>query len=404
MELIPVYQPIVDLDTGFTVAYEALARGPGGESPAGLFAAARAEGRLAEFDLACQLAAVEGALGAGLPSSTALFVNIEPEVVGTPAPPAVIERLREARRRLTVFLEITERAITHRPAELLQTIESLRADGVGIALDDVGADPRSLALLPVLRPDVIKLDMSLVRDEPTSSSAMVMNAVCAHAEATGATILAEGIEAEDHLLIARTLGATLGQGWYFGRPGPLPARPSQSLAGARRLEPPGTDRAVSAVEVVAERHPLRPGRKDLLLEVTRRLEAHAEALGAECVIVSAFQQARFFPDRTRRRYERLASQAALVGALGVGLTAEPARGVRGAPIAADDPLRDEWDVAVIGPHFAAALVARDLGDSGPDHLRRFKFALTFDRENVVDVVQALLSRMVGVPAHQSLAA
>lgn len=404
MQPTSVFQPIVDLVTGTTVGYEALARGPRSEPPAALFAAARAQGRLAEFDWACRATAARGALEAGLGASTALFVNVEPEVIGTPAPADVVDCINTARRRLTIFLEITERAITDRPAELLDTIELLRADGAGIALDDVGVDPRSLALLPVLRPDVIKLDMSLVRDMPTSSSALVMNAVWAHAEATGATILAEGIETEEHLLVARTLGASLGQGWYFGRPGPLPSSPVPSLTGARRLEVRPPRRAVSPVEVVAEHHPLRPGRKDVLLAITSRLEAHARALGKECVVVSAFQEACFFSQSTRRRYEELASRAALVAALGVGLPAEPAPGVRGAPIEPHDPLRGEWDIAVIGPHFAAALVARDLGDSGPDHLRRFGFALTFEREKVVDVVQSLLSRVVAVPARSQLAA
>lgn len=69
-------------------------------------------------------------------------------------------------------------------------------------------------------------------------------------------------------------------------------------------------------------------------------------------------------------------------------------GVRGTAIGEDDPLACEWDVAVLGPHFAAALVARDLGDDGPDRERAFEFALTFDRELVVDVVATLLHRVV----------
>ena len=404
MEPTSVFQPIVDLTTGTTVGYEALARGLAGEPPAALFAAAREQGRLAELDWACRAAAARGALDAGLGASTALFVNIEPEVIGTPPPADAAGCIEAARRRLTIFLEITERAITDRPAELLDAIELLRADGAGIALDDVGVDPRSLALLPVLRPDVIKLDMSLVRDTRASSSALVMNAVWAHAEATGAAIVAEGIETEEHLLIARTLGASLGQGWYFGRPGPLPSSPARSLTNTRRLERRPPRRAVSPVEVVAEHHPLRPGRKDLLLAVTKRLEAHARALGKECVVVSTFQEASFFSESTRRRYAELASGAALVAALGVGLPAEPAPGVRGAPIDPHDPLRGEWDIAVIGPHFAAALVSQDLGDSGPDNLRRFGFTLTFEREKVVDVVQSLLSRVVALPARSRLAA
>jgi DICT domain-containing protein len=71
----------------------------------------------------------------------------------------------------------------------------------------------------------------------------------------------------------------------------------------------------------------------------------------------------------------------------------PAPGVRGAAIAGDDPLRDEWSVVVLGPHFAGALVAVDLGDDGPDEERRFDFALTYDRDLVVDAGNALMGRI-----------
>jgi hypothetical protein len=264
---------------------------------------------------------------------------------------------------------------------------------VGIALDDVGADPRSLALLPVLRPDVVKLDMSLVRDATTRESAAVMTAVCAHAEATGAVILAEGVETEEHLLVARTLGARFAQGWFFGRPGPLPV-PLHTRAGSSpRITLPGRVASESPVGIVEARVPLRPGRKDILIGVSHHLEAQARRLGEEAVVVSTFQEDRYFTPDTCRRYAELAEGAALVAALGVGLAPEPAPGVRGAPITPDDPLGCEWDVAVLGPHFAAALVARDAGDDGPEQMRRFDFALTFDRELVVDVVQALLGRV-----------
>ncbi len=58
---------------------------------------------------------------------------------------------------------MTERALANKPAELLRVVEDIRAQGWGIALDDVGADWRSLALMPFIRPDVIKLDMHLVQ-------------------------------------------------------------------------------------------------------------------------------------------------------------------------------------------------------------------------------------------------
>ena len=80
-------------------------------------------------------------------------------------------------------------------------------------------------------------------------------------------------------------------------------------------------------------------------------------------MLASFQDADFFTPRSRERYETLARSAALVGALGFGLGDEPAPGVRGAGLREDEALVGEWDVAVVGPHFAGAFVARDLGDT-----------------------------------------
>lgn len=387
-----VYQPIVELMTGRVVAYEALARGPEGspfESPVALFDAARGEGRVAELDLACAEAAITGALRARLHAPATLFVNAEPEALSGSA-----ERLAAlaAGTHLPVVVEITERALTARPAELLEAVDRLRAAGLGIALDDVGADERSLALLPLLCPDVVKLDLSLIHGHPSRMSGEVMNGVCAYAEATGASVVAEGIEDEGHLLAAESLGATLAQGWYFGRPGPLPvspsvAQPATTLRVARRQV------SHSPVALVHRRRSLRVGRKDVLLSASRALEAKAAELGAHAVVAAAFQDVRHFTPATQTRYARLAQRASLVAALGVGMGVEPAPGVRGADLARDDILRHEWNLAVLGPHYAGALVARDLGDSGPDRERRFEFVLTFDRELVVDVAAALVGRV-----------
>jgi DICT domain-containing protein len=75
----------------------------------------------------------------------------------------------------------------------------------------------------------------------------------------------------------------------------------------------------------------------------------------------------------------------------------PVAGVRGADLAADDPLRREWDLVVIGPRFAAALVARDRNDHGPDADRRFDFVITHDRDLVIRAAEPLLRRLVPQP-------
>ena len=160
-----VYQPIVDLRNGSVVAYEALVRGPDGgefEQPDPLFAAAREQGFTAELDWACRAAAFDGALAAGLSAPSTLFVNVEPDAVDAPCPPQFLNTMVRAREGVRAVFEVTERALANKPAELLRVVEEIRAQGWGIALDDVGADWRSLALMPFIRPDVIKLDMHLV--------------------------------------------------------------------------------------------------------------------------------------------------------------------------------------------------------------------------------------------------
>jgi EAL domain-containing protein (putative c-di-GMP-specific phosphodiesterase class I) len=117
-----------------------------------------------------------------------------------------------------VVHELTERGLVQRPAEVLRAVEDLRSKQWGIALDDLGADWRSLALLPFVRPDVVKLDMDLVAQPIDERAARLGKAARAYAEWSGARVLAEGLESHAHVERALALGATLGQGWLFGRP------------------------------------------------------------------------------------------------------------------------------------------------------------------------------------------
>src|SRR5262249_59956021 len=135
-------------------------------------------------------------------------------------------------------------------------------------------------------------------------------------------------------------------------------------------------------EIVAAKRQLRRADKRLLLELCHSIERQTANQGSAAVVISSVQEARYFTDETARRYATLAEDAALVAALGVGMDHEPAPGVRGVHLCPEEPLRREWNVTVLGPHFGAAFVARDLDDSGPDEDRRFDFAMTHDRELV----------------------
>lgn len=127
-------------------------------------------------------------------------------------------------------------------------------------------------------------------------------------------------------------------------------------------------------EVVAAKRQLHRADKRLLIELSRSIERQTVNQGSTAVVMSTFQDAAYFTPRTARHYAALAEDAALVAALGVGMDREPAPGVRGVHIDADEELRGEWNVIVLGPHFGAAFVARDLGDTGADRDRRFDFA------------------------------
>ncbi|HEX5922746.1 MAG TPA: diguanylate cyclase [Baekduia sp.] len=391
-----LYQPIVDLASGETLGYEALARGPEGSPlhrPDRLFAAAAAAGRTVELDWTCRVVAVRGALEAGLDRTSSLFINCEPAAIGTLCPAEHLALWERAQRELDLVLEITERAVTARPAELVRALGEARSVGHAIALDDVGADVRSLALLGLVEPDVIKLDLRLVQDRPSTDQAAIVSAVAAERERTGAQILAEGIESAAQVTIAHALGATLGQGWQFDRPGPLVAPPPAGRV--RRHTAKAPELAGSTpFEVIGAVRQIGEAPKRVLLPMSHHLEERALRIGEGAVILSAFQEARHFTKATARRYEALARRASLVAAFGVGMPDEPVHGVRGAQLDPDDALAGEWSVIVLGPHFAGALVGRDLGDvDRADDERRFAFATVYERGSVIAAARTLLSRI-----------
>jgi EAL domain-containing protein (putative c-di-GMP-specific phosphodiesterase class I) len=393
-----VFQTIIDLDSGEVVGYEALARGPVGplESPTAMFSAARAEQLLPELDEACRDAAFIGAAAAGMSAPLTLFVNVEPEVLNGAPIGRLLAFANRAPSDLEVVLEITERALARHPAELLATVERVRDLGWGVALDDVGAEPASLTFMSLLQPDVIKLDLRIVQDRPSFAIAAIMNAVNAYAERTGALVLAEGIETPAHLKVAQGLGCTLGQGWLFGPAGPTEARDfaigKLNLLEARRVWTAGA--LTSPFACLPPETNLRRSPKAMLVEVSKQLEREAIRIGESCVVASTFQDARHFTPATAERYCKLVQNVGFACALGENLPAEPLPGLRGASLLTADPLRDEWAVVVLSPHFSAALLGRDLGDTGPDMERMFEYTLTYRRPTVIQAACCLLARVV----------
>ena len=213
-----LFQPIVDLRTEDVIGYEALARGPAGspwERPPELFAQARLEGRLREMDWACRVAAVRDVRACSTVSPEwRLFLNAEPEVLGSSCPDGLLVDWVGGTDELSVVVEVTERALIHGPRRLIAAVDELRDLGCEIALDDVGSNEASVALLPLIEPDVVKLDAALLRNADVAT----LRVVDRYLERSAAALVAEGIETEADRSTAVALGADWGQGYLFARP------------------------------------------------------------------------------------------------------------------------------------------------------------------------------------------
>lgn len=393
--LSPVLQPIVVLPTGDIIGFEALARWPNlnNPCPVDVFAFASQAGQLDELDQLCVDAAIDAALARRLPRATLLAVNCEP---GSPyVGCSDNDLLARGHGELNIMFELTERSLMIHPRALLAKVAALRRDGFLIALDDVGAHPDSLSLLDVLMPDVIKLDLQLVQTQPRRDRTRTIAAVLAHQERTGATILAEGIENDDHLEQALVLGATLGQGFKYWRPGadeevqPWP-QPVKAQLPQRVLSSP--------CDLLSGNATRRTARKEILTALSQNIEDHALHTADPPMVLSTLQEVRNFTAGTRRRYLHLARSCPLVAVFGQKLPADLGFGIRGVALRDTDPLCNEWTVVALGAQIAVALIARECEDSenrdGPDNDRRFEFTITYNRSLVTAVARTLLDRML----------
>ncbi len=389
-----VYQPFVDLDTGSVLAFEALLRGPvatAWESPMVLLDAARATGRLAELEHASLRASLSDAAHLSGGSPVTLFANLEPSTL-TGHLDMVLDAVAERASHVQIVVEFTERALAADLAGVLAGAERLRDAGCAIALDDVGVQPESLAFIPLLRPEVVKLDLQLLRTVTDPVTVTVAGAVRAYAEHSGAEVVAEGIETPPDRTRALVLGATLGQGWLWGRGERrftiATFRPERFAARAIGSALHGTP-----YELIGRNRPVRRAPKHLLVPISRTLELMAMQAPVPPVLLAAFERAQFFRPSTAAQFTQLAARLPFVAALGVGMPAAPAPGVRGAALAIQDPLASEWTVVALGAHTATALIARDLGDTGVDRDREFEFVISHDRTLVTAAAHSMVGRL-----------
>ncbi len=213
------FQPIVDVDARNVFAYEALVRGADGASAASVLARITDENRYA-FDQRCRTRAIE--LAAELGMQTMLSINFMPNAVYEPS--RCLRTTLEAAHRTgfpieRIIFETTEDEKVADANYLKFIFATYRNEGFKTAIDDFGAGYAGLSLLADFQPDIIKIDMTLVRniagDRPRQA---IVGALAAIGNLLGIKVIAEGIESKSEAVVLRRLGISLMQGYLFAVP------------------------------------------------------------------------------------------------------------------------------------------------------------------------------------------
>jgi EAL domain-containing protein (putative c-di-GMP-specific phosphodiesterase class I) len=220
----PVFQPIVELDGRSVVGYEALTRFSDGMRPDEVFGSAWTVGMGPDLELAALRRALDAA--DALPAGRWLSVNVSPLIV-TGSNAALAGALRDAGRPLV--LEITENAPVADYTAFQAALRALGGD-IRMAVDDAGAGVANFGHIVEMRPDLVKLDASLVRGvHKRLERQALIRAMVLFARTAGCRLVAEGVETEQEALALVEMDVEFGQGHLFGRP----ERIGQGLKSAR---------------------------------------------------------------------------------------------------------------------------------------------------------------------------
>ncbi|MDH6266665.1 EAL domain-containing protein (putative c-di-GMP-specific phosphodiesterase class I) [Rhizobium sp. SG_E_25_P2] len=215
------FQPIVDTGAGRVFAHEALVRGESGESAGVVLSSLNDDNRYA-FDQLCRVKAIDLAAGLGLANTGALLsINFLPNAVYEPS--ACIRQTLAAAKRATfpienIIFEFTE-AERLDTGHLLNILNAYRAMGFKTAIDDFGAGFAGLGLLAEFQPDIVKLDMDLIRGiDKDGQRRKIVSHTLAMLRDLGVTPVCEGVETVEEYRVLADLGVTLMQGYFFSKP------------------------------------------------------------------------------------------------------------------------------------------------------------------------------------------
>lgn len=208
----PFFQPIVELDTGAVVGYEALTRFSDGAPTDARFAMAARVGLEIELEMATLHAALEAA-AAVLPPAAYLSLNTSPAIIRSGL---LLELLAGLER--PIVLEITEHVAIDDYVTLRGALKDL-GPAIRLAVDDAGAGYASFRHILELAPNLVKLDIGLIRgiDGDPARQALI-SGMAFFAKQRSVCLIAEGVETAAEFETLRSLGVAFGQGYLLGRP------------------------------------------------------------------------------------------------------------------------------------------------------------------------------------------
>ena len=226
------FQPIIDMVARRIYSYEALVRGPCGESAISVLGQVNPLNRYA-FDQSCRVKAINLAASLGIIATGAkLSINFIPGAMYRPE--ACVRATLTAAKRVglandMIVLELTENEQIVDFSLLGRIFDVYRRNNLRIAIDDFGAGFAGLGLLARFQPDVIKLDLEIVRGvDHDLPRRVIIAGMIKMATELGLNVVAEGVETQAELTALLDLGVTLIQGYYFAKPA-FEALPSVAL-------------------------------------------------------------------------------------------------------------------------------------------------------------------------------
>ena len=213
------YQPIVDVSDNTVFAFEALVRGENGEG-AGIVLDRVTDEYIYSFDQKCRMTAIETAARIGVPGK--ISINFLPNAIYEPE--TCLERTLETAQRVgfpkdNIIFEVTEHEKIENHDLLKDVFSTYRKHGFLTAIDDFGEGYAGLNLLSDFQPDLLKIDMNLIRNiDKDRVKRAIVKGVISVASDLGIRSIAEGIETQEEFEALRDLGMGLMQGYYFGKP------------------------------------------------------------------------------------------------------------------------------------------------------------------------------------------